>query len=106
MSVARTVSRWAGLKAARRVAKSLPFVGTAVAVFLVAEAVKRKGWIGGVVHTGLDALPVVGTLKNGIELFTDDWIPDLPPSERVLEATAVPVPGVEAAAGPISRRRS
>lgn len=68
--------RWAAVKAARRLGKSLPWVGTVVAVGLIAHSVKRKGMLGGIVDTTLDAIPFVGLLKNGIEVFTDDLIPD------------------------------
>jgi hypothetical protein len=40
--------------------------------------VKNKGLFGGLAHTALDAMPFVGAVKNGIELFTDDWFPDRP----------------------------
>lgn len=78
MSAARKVSRWAGLKLARRVGKSVPFVGAIVSVALLGEAVRRKGWLGGIVDTGLDAIPFVGALKNGVELLTRDLIHDRP----------------------------
>ena len=68
--------RWATLKVARRVGKSIPFVGAVLAVGLLAHAVRRKGVVGGVVDTALDAIPFVGLVKNGIELLTDDFIPD------------------------------
>jgi hypothetical protein len=64
------------MKLARRVGKSVPFVGAVVSVALIAEAVRRKGWLGGIVDTGLNAVPFVGALKNGIELLTSDFIPD------------------------------
>ena len=56
----------------------MPIVGAAVAVAYLAHSVKRKGLFGGLAHTALDALPFVGAVKNGIELFTDDWFPDRP----------------------------
>jgi hypothetical protein len=105
MTTAEKVGRWAGLKVARRAAKSIPFLGAAVALYLLRDSVKRKGWVGGVVDTGLDAIPYVGALKNGIELLTDDWIPDRPPGSRVLDAAAVAVPEDDAPV-PTSRRRS
>ena len=63
----------------------MPIVGTAVAVAYLAHSVRRKGLFGGLAHTALDALPVVGTVKNGIELFTDDWFPDRPPRGGAVE---------------------
>jgi hypothetical protein len=80
MTRGQKVGRWAGRKLARRLGKSVPFVGAAVAVAYLAHSVRRKGLFGGLAHTALDALPVVGAVKNGIELFTDDWFPDRPPA--------------------------
>lgn len=78
MATNRRVGWWAGRKLARRIGKSLPLVGTAVAVAYLVHSVRRKGLFGGLAHTALDVLPVVGTVKNGIEMFTDDWFPDRP----------------------------
>lgn len=65
-----------GWKLARRVAKQIPFVGTALALGLVGYDIKKKGVVKGVVNSGLDAIPVIGTGKNVIELFTGDLLPD------------------------------
>jgi len=78
MTTSNRVGRWASRKLARRLGKSVPIVGAAVAVAYLAHSVKRKGLFGGLAHTALDALPIVGAVKNGIELFTDDWFPDRP----------------------------
>ena len=80
MAAMERAGRWAALKIARRVGKAVPFVGGLLAVGLLAHSVKRKGVVGGVVDTTLDAIPFVGLLKNGIELFTDDLIPDRRPA--------------------------
>lgn len=89
----KRAGRWAAVKIARRVGKSIPFVGGLVAVGLLAHSVRRKGLVGGVVDTTLDAIPFVGLVKNGIELFTDDWIPDRPPQTAALPpASAEPDP--------------
>ncbi len=63
---------------ARRIEKSLPLVGTVVAMAFLAETMRRKGVMRGLADTALNAVPLLGTLKNGIEMFTDDWIPDRP----------------------------
>jgi hypothetical protein len=60
----------------KRVAKSVPYVGTAVAVALVGQSINRKGVVKGVVNSGLDAIPFVGLAKNAVEFFTGDLIPD------------------------------
>jgi hypothetical protein len=82
--------RWAALKIAKRVGKAIPFVGGLVAVGLLAHAVRRKGVVGGVVDTTLDAIPFVGLVKNGIEIFTDDLIPDLPQPAATAALPAAP----------------
>ena len=79
MTTTRRVGWWAGRKVARRLGKSMPIVGAAVAVAYLADSERKKGLFGGLAHTALDVLPVVGTVKNGIEMFTDDWFPDRPP---------------------------
>ena len=63
---------------ARRLEKSIPLVGTVISLAYLAHSIRRKGLFRGLAHTALDVLPVVGTVKNGIEMFTDDWFPDLP----------------------------
>ena len=65
-----------GWNLARRAAKQLPVVGTALAIGLVGYDIKKKGFVKGVVNSGLDAIPIVGTGKNVIELFTGDLLPD------------------------------
>ena len=71
-----------GWQVAKRVAKMVPFGGTAVAIGLVGHDIKKKGLIKGVVNSGIDAIPVVGLVKNGVELVTGDLIPDKEDSGR------------------------
>src|SRR5687767_482900 len=108
MTAAQKIGRWAGMKVVRRVAKAVPFLGTALAIYFLRDAIKKKGTVGGVIHSGLDAVPYFGALKNGIELFTDDWVPDLPPSKRVIETSAsvLAEDAKTGAAAPTSRTRS
>ena len=76
-SLKRKVARAAGWQVVKRGAKMLPFGGTAVALFLVGSDVKRKGLLNGVVNSGIDAIPFVGLVKNGIEIARGkDFIPD------------------------------
>ncbi len=65
-----------GWQLAKRVAKSLPFVGTVIAIGLVGHDIKKKGLVKGVANSGLDAIPIVGTVKNVTEFFTGDFLPD------------------------------
>jgi hypothetical protein len=68
------VGRWMGLKLARRIARSVPILGAVVSLAVLGHAVRRKGLLLGLLDTGLDALPVVGALKGGVELVTGDLI--------------------------------
>jgi hypothetical protein len=54
----------------------LPFGGTAIAVVLVGSDIKRKGVVGGIVNSGIDAIPFVGLAKNAVELVRGDFIAD------------------------------
>lgn len=63
---------------AKRVAKSLPYIGTAMAIGMVGFDIKKKGVVKGILNSGLDAIPFVGTGKNVIEYFTGDFFPDKP----------------------------
>lgn len=75
-TLTRRVARAGGWKLAKRLLKPIPFVGTAVALGLAGHEIRRKGWRNGIIHVGLDVTPVVGTVKDVIEIFTGDLIPD------------------------------
>jgi hypothetical protein len=60
----------------KRAMKLIPVAGSVFAVGLAGYEIKKKGLIPGVVHVGLDVIPVVGTTKNVVEIFTGDLIPD------------------------------
>lgn len=72
----RKIVHAGGWQVAKRVAKMVPFGGTVIAVGLVGHDIKKKGFVKGVVNSGIDAIPVVGLAKNAVELFTGDFIPD------------------------------
>lgn len=74
----RKLAEAGGWKLARRVAKSVPYVGTAMTLGLIGYDIKRKGVVGGVLNSGLDAIPFVGLAKNAVEFFTGDIFPDKP----------------------------
>ena len=68
-----------GWQIAKRAARSLPFGGAAVVLFLVGTDVKNKGVVKGLLNSGIDAIPFVGLAKNAAELVRgDDFIPDKP----------------------------
>ena len=70
-----------GWQIAKRIAKSIPPFGTVVAIGLVGLDIKNKGLVGGVVNSGIDAIPFVGLAKNAVELFRGDFIPDKDPAK-------------------------
>jgi uncharacterized membrane protein len=72
----RRVARASGMRLAKRIIKPIPVIGTAVALGLAGHEIRKKGWRNGVIHVGLDLVPVVGTIKDVIEFFTGDLIPD------------------------------
>jgi hypothetical protein len=74
-------ARYGGLRLARRLIKPIPIVGTAVALGFAGHEIRKKGWRNGIIHVGLDVTPVVGTIKDVIELFTGDLIPDKNPKK-------------------------
>lgn len=81
-SLTRKVVHAGGWQIVRRVAKSIPGAGTAIAIGLVGFDIKRKGVVKGVLNSGLDAIPVVGLAKNAVEFFTGDFLPDKKPKNN------------------------
>lgn len=75
-SLKRKVAHAGGWMVAKRVARSIPYVGTAVAIGLVGSDIKRKGLVKGLLNSGIDAIPFVGTAKNAVEFFRGDFFPD------------------------------
>jgi len=75
-SLKRKIVHAGGWTVAKRVAKSIPYVGTVMAIGLVGYDIKRKGVVKGVLNSGLDAIPFVGLGKNVVEFFTGDLFPD------------------------------
>ena len=80
--VARKVARAGGMRLARRLIKPIPILGTAVVLGFAGNDIRKKGWRNGLIHVGLDLTPVVGTVKDVIEIFTGDLIPDKEQSKR------------------------
>ncbi len=81
-SLKRKIVHAGGWQVAKRVAKSVPYVGTVMAIALVGYDIKRKGVIKGIANAGLDAIPFVGLGKNAIEFFTGDLLPDKNPNDQ------------------------
>lgn len=75
-SLTRKAVNAGGWSLARRLAKSIPYAGSAVAIGMVGYDIKRKGTVYGILNSGIDAVPFVGTAKNVVEFFTGDFFPD------------------------------
>lgn len=77
MATTNRLVRWGGARLSRRMSRSLPLIGTAIAVATVAATMKRKGFFRGIMDTGLNAIPFVGAAKNTVELVRGrDFFPD------------------------------
>jgi hypothetical protein len=77
MTVTQHVVRYGGARLSRRMSRSVPIIGAALAVATVAATMKRKGFFRGALDTGLNATPFVGAVKNAVELIRGrDFIPD------------------------------
>jgi hypothetical protein len=75
------VVRAGGFTLAKRLVKPIPVVGSVVTVGLAGYEIRKKGLRNGIIHVGLDLIPVVGTAKGVVELFTGDWLPDREPKK-------------------------
>jgi hypothetical protein len=75
-SLKRKATRAGAWGIAKRLIKPIPVVGTAFVLGLAGYELKKKGIVRGAAHVGLDLIPVVGTAKAVVELFTGDLIPD------------------------------
>jgi hypothetical protein len=75
-SVKRKLAEVGGWTVAKRVGKSIPYVGSVMAIGLVGYDIKKKGVVKGILNSGIDAIPFVGFAKNAVELFTGDFFPD------------------------------
>lgn len=83
MSIGNRLTRWGGMRLSRRLRRSIPIIGTAIAVATVVSTVRRKGVVSGTLDTGLNAVPFVGALKNIAEVVRGrDFFPDRYPANR------------------------
>lgn len=69
-------------------ARTMPVIGGAIAAATVLATVRRKGMMSGALDTGLNAMPLVGVLKNTVELVRGrDFFPDRTPQPGRRRAT-------------------
>ena len=73
------LGRYASRRATRKLTRELPWVGGVIVLFTVGRAIRRKGMLGGTLHTALDFMPFVGVVKITAELVRGrDFFPDKP----------------------------
>ena len=63
MGITHTAARYGQHRVMRRLSRSLPWIGAAIALLTLGAAIRRKGLIGGTLDTALNAVPVVGGMK-------------------------------------------
>lgn len=81
----RKLARAGTWQVAKRVARSVPFGGAAVVVFLVGTDIKNKGVTRGLLNSGIDAIPFVGLAKNVAEFVRgEDFIANKRKKEKKL----------------------
>ena len=81
MATSTTIKNYAGRKLARRLTRSIPWIGAIFALATLGSAIRRKGVVRGALHTGLDAIPFVGGAKNLAEAARGrDFLADRQPS--------------------------
>ena len=79
MAMTNHLVRWGGARLSRRLSRSMPWIGAAIALATVAGTMKRKGFLRGGVDTALNATPFLGAIKNVAEAVRGrDFIADRP----------------------------
>ena len=90
MNITKQASRYAQMRLARRVGRSLPWVGGAIAILSLGAAIRQKGLFGGSIDTALNAVPFVGGLKNVAEVCRGrDFIKDRQPRRVATNVRAI-----------------
>jgi hypothetical protein len=64
MASTKQLQSYAGRKIARRLTRSIPWIGAVIAIATIGSAIRRKGFVRGALHSGLDAIPYLGGAKN------------------------------------------
>ena len=87
MSMTNRLARYGGMRLSKRMRRSVPVIGAVIAVAAAYSAIRRKGLLSGSLDTGLNAMPVVGAVKNTIEALRGrDFFPDREPLPRRVSA--------------------
>jgi hypothetical protein len=84
MAIRDQAIRYGQRRIMRRVTRSIPWIGAAVALVTIGATIRRKGVLGGTLDTVLNAIPFVGAAKNtaevvrGRDFIRDRRVPTLP----------------------------
>lgn len=84
-SLKRKAVEAGGWHVVKKIGKAVPVIGGILTVGLVGYDIKKKGVVKGVINSGLDAIPVIGTAKNVVEFFTGDLLSDKPEKNEVYD---------------------
>ncbi len=68
MSITRQAIQYGERRIARRMLRSVPWLGGIVAIATLGAAIRRKGVFRGAMDTALDFIPFVGGMKNAAEI--------------------------------------
>ncbi len=80
MPITTQVRQYATRRMTRRLYRSMPWIGSIIALVTIGRAIRRKGVFGGTVDTALDFVPFVGGAKNMAEVARGrDFFPDKRP---------------------------
>ena len=77
MAIHQQALKYGQHRLTRRLGRSMPWVGAAIALLTLGAAIRRKGFLGGTVDCALNATPFVGAAKNLAEVARGrDFIPN------------------------------
>jgi len=64
VNVTKQLRWYAGRRVTRHLVRAVPWIGGIIAFATLRSAIRRKGFVGGSLHTALDMIPYVGSVKN------------------------------------------
>ena len=68
MAIQHHVLKYGQRRLARRLGRSVPWLGAVIALMTIGAAIRRKGFVGGTVDSAMNAIPFVGAAKNLAEM--------------------------------------
>ena len=78
MAVKPYVKQYARKKLTKRLVRSVPWVGSLIALTMIGRTIRDKGLVKGSLNAALDAIPFVGGAKNLAEAARGrDFLADL-----------------------------